>query len=98
MTQTKAEKKPEKKRNVCTMDSVSLKQIPKFSGERKAVWLTKATAVCALNGVSPTLKARFKDMLPANDAILLDKTKPVSVHCEQECEPSSDESLDSDAL
>ncbi len=58
------------------MDSVSLKQIPKFSGERKAVWLTKATAVCALNGVSPTLKARFKDMLPANDAILLDKMKP----------------------
>ncbi len=82
------------------MDSVSLNQIPKFSGERKhfAVWLTKMTAVCALNGVSPALKAGFKDMLPANDAILLDKTKPVSVHCEQECEPSSDESLDSDAL
>ena len=60
------------------MDSVSLKQIPKFSGERKhfPVWFTKATAVCALNGVSPKLKAGFKDMLPANDAILLDKTKP----------------------
>ena len=45
------------------MDSVSLKQIPKFSGERKhfPVWLTKATAVCALNGVSPALKAGFKD-------------------------------------
>ncbi len=40
------------------------------------VWLTKATAVCALNGVSPALKAGFKDILPANDAILLDKTKP----------------------
>jgi len=60
------------------MDSMSLKQIPKFSGERKhfAVWLMKATAVCALNIVSPALKAGFKDMLPANDAILLDKTKP----------------------
>ena len=40
------------------------------------VWLTKSTAVCALNGVSPALKARFKDMLPANGTILLDKTKP----------------------
>ena len=60
------------------MDSVSLKQIPKFSGERKhfPVWLKKATAVCALNGVSTALKAGFKDMLPANDAILLNKTKP----------------------
>ena len=60
------------------MDSVSLKQIQKFSGERKhfAVWLTKARAVCALNGVSSGLKAGFKDMLPANDAILLDKTNP----------------------
>jgi hypothetical protein len=60
------------------MDSVSLKQIPKFSRERKhfAVWITKATAVCALNGVSPALKTGFKDMLPANDAILLGKTKP----------------------
>jgi hypothetical protein len=60
------------------MDSVSLKQISKFSGERKhiPVWLTKATAVCALNGISPMLKTGFKDMLPANDAILLDKTKP----------------------
>ena len=59
------------------MDSMSLKQIRKFSGERKhfPVSLTKATAVCALNGVSPALKARFKDMLPANDAIILDKTK-----------------------
>ena len=28
-----------------------------------------------MNGVSPALKAGFKDMLPANDAILLDKTK-----------------------
>jgi hypothetical protein len=46
------------------MDSVSLKQFPKFSGERKHF------------GVSHTLKAGFKDMLPANDAILLDKTKP----------------------
>ena len=61
------------------MDSVSLKQIPKFSGERKhfTVWLMKATAVCALNGVSPALKAGFRDhLLPANDGILLDKTKP----------------------
>jgi len=60
------------------MDSVSLNQIPKFSGERThfAVWLMKATAVCALNGVRPALKAGFKDMLPANDAILLDKMKP----------------------
>ncbi len=57
---------------------MSLKQILKFSGERKhfPVWLTKATAVCALNGVSPSLKAGFKDMLLANDTILLDKTKP----------------------
>ncbi len=54
-----------------------MKQIPKFSGERKhlPVWLTKATAVCALNGVSAALKPRFKDVLPAN-AIPLDKTKP----------------------
>jgi hypothetical protein len=60
------------------MDSVSLKQISKFSGERNhlPVLLMKATAVCALNGVRPALKAGFKDMLPANDAILLDKTKP----------------------
>jgi len=78
LTRTKAEKKAERKQDICTMDSVSLKQIPKFIGERKhfAVWLTKATAVCAFNRVSPTLKAEFKDMLPANDAILLDKTKP----------------------
>ena len=70
--QKKEEKKAER------MDSVRLKQIPKFSREKKyfPVWFTKATAVCALNGVSPTLKARFKDMLPANDAIPLDKTKP----------------------
>jgi len=74
----KSRKESRKKANVCTMDSVSLKQIPKFSGERKhfAVWLTKVTAVCALNRVSPALKAELKDMLPANDAILLDKTKP----------------------
>jgi hypothetical protein len=36
----------------------------------------KATVVCALNGVSSALKSGFKDMLPANDAIPLDKTKP----------------------
>jgi hypothetical protein len=61
------------------MDSTSLKQIPKFDRERKhfAVWLTKATAVCALNGVSPALKPGFKDTLPVNDAIPLDKkSKP----------------------
>ncbi len=57
---------------------MSLKQILKFSGERKhfAVWLTKATAGCALNGVSLALKPGFKDMLPVNDAIPLDKKKP----------------------
>ena len=38
--------------------------------------LRKQQLFCALNGVSPKLKAGFKDMLPANDAILLDKTKP----------------------
>jgi hypothetical protein len=38
--------------------------------------LTKATAVCALNGVSPTFKPGFKDMLPANDVIPLDKKNP----------------------
>ena len=66
--------KAERKQMICTMDSVSLKQIPKFSGERKhfPVSLTKATAVRALNRVSPTLKAGFKDMLPANDAIQLE--------------------------
>jgi hypothetical protein len=60
------------------MDYASLKQIPKFDGERKhfAVWLTKATGVCALNGVSSTLKPGFKDMLSANEAIPLDKGKP----------------------
>ena len=60
------------------MDSMSLKQIPKFSRERKhfPVWLTKATAVCVLNGVSAMLKPGFKDVLLANDAISLDKTKP----------------------
>jgi hypothetical protein len=49
-----------------------------FSRERKhfPVWLTKATAVCALNGVSATLKPGFKDVLPANDGIPLDKMKP----------------------
>ncbi len=70
MTRKKAEKKTERKQNVCTIDSMSLKQIPKFSGERKLFpvwWLTKATAVCASNGVSPALKAGFKDMLPVND-------------------------------
>ena len=53
------------------MDSVSLKQITKFSGERKhfPVWLTKATAICALDGVSPTLKAGFKDMLGTNSVL-----------------------------
>ncbi len=57
---------------------MSLKQIQKISGERKhfAVWLTKTTAVCALNGVSPALKSGFKDMLPVNDVIPLDKRKP----------------------
>jgi hypothetical protein len=60
------------------MDPTSLKQIPKFDGERKhfAVCLTKVTAVCALNRVSPALKPGFKDMLPANDMIPLDKKKP----------------------
>jgi hypothetical protein len=60
------------------VDSTILKQIPKFSRERKhfPVWLTKATAVCALNGVSAALKPGFKDVLPANDAIPLDKTEP----------------------
>jgi hypothetical protein len=59
------------------MNSASLKQIPKFSGEKKhfPVWLTKGRAVCALNGVSAALKPGFKDVLPANDAIPLDKTK-----------------------
>ena len=57
------------------MDSTSFKPIPNFDGERKhfAVWLTKATAVCALNGVSPVLKPGFKDMMPVNDTIPLDK-------------------------
>jgi hypothetical protein len=57
------------------MDSMSFKQIPKFDVERKhfAVWLTKATAVCALDKVSPALKPGFKDMMPVNDAIPLDK-------------------------
>jgi len=36
----------------------------------------EVTAVCALNGDSYALKAVFKDMLPTNDAILLNKTKP----------------------
>jgi hypothetical protein len=38
--------------------------------------MTKATAVCALNAFSPTLKPGFGDMLPANDTIPLDKLKP----------------------
>jgi hypothetical protein len=60
------------------MDSMSLKQILKFDGERKhfAIRLTTVTAVCALNRVSPALKPGVKDMLPANDAIPLDKKKP----------------------
>jgi hypothetical protein len=59
----------------CTMDSTSLKQIPKFDQERKhfPVWLTNATAICALNGVCPALKSGFKYMLPANDGIPSDK-------------------------
>ncbi len=32
--------------------------------------------ICALNGVSAMLKPGFKDVLPANDAIPLEKTKP----------------------
>ncbi len=57
-----------------------MKQIPKFSREIKhfPVWLTKATAVCALNGVSAALKPGFKDVLPENDAIPLDKRSPMS--------------------
>jgi hypothetical protein len=60
------------------MDSTSLKQISKFGGEREhfAVWLTKATAVCSLNGVGPALKPGFNYMLPANDVIPLDKKNP----------------------
>jgi hypothetical protein len=60
------------------MDSASLKQIPKFSRERKhfPVWLTNTTAVCALNRVSSTLKPGFKDMLPESDTITLNKMKP----------------------
>jgi hypothetical protein len=60
------------------MDAIGLKQIPKFDGERKhfAVWLTKVTAVCALNRVGPALKPGFKYVLPANDVISLDKNKP----------------------
>ena len=60
------------------MGSASLKQIWKFSTERKhfPVWLIKATAVCAMNGVSAMLKPGFKDVLPANDSIPMDKTKP----------------------
>ena len=38
-----------------------------------AGWLTKATAVCALDNISPALKPGFKDMMPVNDAIPLDK-------------------------
>ncbi len=73
---SKKRKKQESKTH-CTIDSTNLKQIPKFDGERKhfALWLTKVTAVCALDGVSPALKHRFKNMLPANDAIQLDKKK-----------------------
>jgi hypothetical protein len=57
---------------------MSLKQVLKFNKERKhfAVWLTKATAVCALNGFSPTLKLGFKDLLPANIMTSLDPKKP----------------------
>jgi hypothetical protein len=57
---------------------MGLKHIPKFDGERKhfTVWLTKATAVCAFNGVSPALKPGLKVMLPANNMIPLDKKKP----------------------
>ena len=63
------------------MDSASLKQIPTFSGERKhlPIWLTKATADCALNGVSFALKLGFENMLSANDTNPLDKIKsPIS--------------------
>ena len=38
-------------------------------------WLTKASAVCALNRVSSTLKPGFENMLSANDTNPLDKTK-----------------------
>jgi hypothetical protein len=38
--------------------------------------LTKATAVWALNRVSPALKLGFKDMLPVIYMILLNKKKP----------------------
>ncbi len=74
----KTKEESRKKAKLCTMDSASLKQIPDFCGERKhfPVWLTKAAAVCALNGVSSALKPRFKDMLPANGTIPLDKMKP----------------------
>jgi hypothetical protein len=70
---TKATSESRKKAKHCTMDSISLKQIPKFSRKRKhfPVWLTTATDVWALNGVSAVLKLG----LPANDAIPLDKTK-----------------------
>ena len=63
------------------MDSASLKQIPIFSGERKhlPVWLTKAVAICALNGFSSVLKPGFENMLSANDTNPLDKIKSPSI-------------------
>ncbi len=60
---------------------MSLKQILKFSGERKhfTVWLMKATAACALKEVSHTLQPGFKDRMPVNDVIPLDKNKPAQM-------------------
>jgi hypothetical protein len=63
----------------------------------EVVWLTKVTAICALNGVSSALKPGFKDVLLANDAILLDKTKPNEFQIIMN-KNANLESVDSDAL
>lgn len=53
-------------------------KVPKFTGKKNdfPMWSAKAKAYLAMKFLGPTLLASFKDTLPANEHVVLDKEKP----------------------
>jgi hypothetical protein len=52
--------------------------LPKYSGKKSkfSMFAAKAKAYLAMKFLGPTLNRSFKNLLPANDQVLLDQNKP----------------------
>ena len=53
-------------------------KLPKYSGKKSKflMFAAKAKAYLAMKFLGPTLNRTFKNLLPANDQVLLDQNKP----------------------